>query len=453
MGIAGAGMTPLAELLLGAGGRVTGCDAHPGPGIGRLEAIGASIAVGHDPAHIEGCVALVVTAAVPPDHPEIRTARAVGIPVLKRAEALGGIVNRGLVVGIAGTHGKTTTTALTTAVLAAAGFDPTGFVGARVSAWGGNLRPGGDHTYVVEADEYDRSFLTLRPRIAVVTTLEADHLDIYGNLQAIEDAFADFLAAVPPNGVVAGCADDSGVARLLARVPVERDVMTYGTSAGASIRAEQLQPDRSGTRFLVRERGVLLGEAQLSVPGLHNVRNALAAACVARQLGAEWPAIREGLASYRGVDRRFETVGEAGGVLFVDDYAHHPTEIAATLQAARASHPERRVLAIFQPHLYSRSRDFAPEFGRALAAADRVLVTDIYAAREQPIAGITGALIADAARGAGADVRYIPARKDVPDVALEELRSGDLCLTMGAGNLDSAVREVLARMSGIAATH
>ncbi len=452
MGIAGAGMTPLAELLLGAGGRVTGCDAHPGPGIGRLEAVGASIVVGHDRGHIEGCTALVVTAAVPPDHSEIRAARDLGIPVLKRAEALGGIVNRGLVVGIAGTHGKTTTTALTTAVLAAAGFDPTGFVGARVSAWGGNLRAGGDHTYVVEADEYDRSFLTLRPRIAVVTTLEADHLDIYGNLQAIEDAFADFLAAVPPNGVVAGCADDSGVARLLPRVPAEREVVTYGTSAGSMIRAEQIQPDRSGTRFVVRERGALLGEAQLSAPGLHNVRNALAAVCVARKLGAEWPAIREGLASYQGVDRRFETVGEAGGVFFVDDYAHHPTEIAATLQAARASHPERRVLAIFQPHLYSRSRDFAPEFGRALAAADRVLVTDVYAAREKPIAGITGALIADAARDAGADVRYVPVRDDVADAALEELRPGDLCLTMGAGNLDSAAREVLARLSGVLAS-
>jgi UDP-N-acetylmuramate--alanine ligase len=224
--------------------------------------------------------------------------------------------------------------------------------------------------------------------------------------------------------------------------------VTYGTNAGCTVRAEQLRPDAEGTEFRVRERGTTLGEAHLSAPGLHNVRNALAAICVARELGAEWPAIREGLASYRGVDRRFETVGAAGGVLFVDDYAHHPTEIAATLQAARASHAGRRLFAIFQPHLYSRSRDFAPEFGRALAAADRVVVTDIYAAREKPIPGITGVLIADAARAAGANVRYVQARDDVPDAALEELRPGDLCLTMGAGNLDSAAREMLTRLGG-----
>lgn len=446
MGIGGAGMTPLAELLLGAGGRVTGCDSHASPGTQRLGEAGARVVYGHDPAHIDGCTALVVTAAVPPGHPEIQAAHALGIPVLKRAEALGGIVNRGLVVGIAGTHGKTTTTALSTAVLAAGELNPTGFVGARVSSWGGNLRRGGDELYVVEADEYDRSFLTLRPRIAVVTTLEADHLDIYGSLQAIEDAFAQFLSPVPRDGAVIGCADDSGTGRLLARLPAGPALISYGTGAGAMLRGEDVRTENGETRFEVRERGTRLGTARLRVPGLHNVRNALAAVAVGRQLGMEWAQIQQGLASYAGVDRRFEWIGEAGGVVVVDDYAHHPTEISATLQAARAAYPERRVVAVFQPHLYSRSRDFAPEFGRALAASDRAIVTDIYAAREAPIPGITGSLVANAAQHAGADVRYVPDRGEVSAAILEELRPGDLCLTLGAGNLDSAAREVLAAL-------
>lgn len=452
MGIGGAGMTPLAELLLGAGGRVTGCDAHTGPGTRRLEQAGAVVVEGHDPAHIDGCTALVVTAAVAADHPEIQAARARGIPVLKRAEALGGIVNRGLVVGIAGTHGKTTTTALTTATLAAAGLNPTGFVGARVSAWGGNLRPGGDQVYVVEADEYDRSFLTLRPRIAVVTTLEADHLDIYGSLDAIEEAFAQFVSPVAGDGVVIGCADDSGTARLMARIPPGPRVISYGTTAGSMLRAENVRTEPGATRFEVRERGTRLGTARLRVPGLHNVRNALAAAGVARELGGEWPDIQAGLDAYSGVDRRFELVGEAGGVVVVDDYAHHPTEIQATLQAARAAYPDRRIVAVFQPHLYSRSRDFAPAFGRALAASDLALLTDIYAAREKPIPGISGTLIADAAERAGARVRYVAAREEVPAAVLEELRPRDLCLTLGAGNLDAAAREVLAGLQNRART-
>ncbi len=444
VGIGGAGMTPLAELFLRAGARVTGCDALPGAGTAALQELGAEVSAGHDPAHVAECDAVVVTAAVRPDHPEIAAARARGIPVLKRAEALGAVVNGGTVVGIAGTHGKTTTTALTTAVLSAAGMDPTGFVGARVPGWGGNLHAGGDRLYVVEADEYDRSFLHLRPSIAVVTTLEADHLDIYGTLDAIEEAFLTFAESVPDGGLIAGCADDPGVGRLLPRLRGgEERVTTYGTSAGAMLRAEEIQQAAGVTTFTVRERGVPLGRARLNAPGLHNVRNALAAVAVGRRLGTEWDAIAAGLEAYGGVDRRFEHVGEAGEVLVVDDYAHHPTEIAATLAAARASYPGRRVVAVFQPHLYSRTRDFAGDFGRALAAADRVLVTDIYAAREQPIPGITGEMIVRAARSAGAEVEYVPVRTEVVERAAATVRPGDVCLTMGAGDLNAAARELL----------
>ncbi|MDQ3389615.1 MAG: Mur ligase family protein, partial [Gemmatimonadota bacterium] len=314
MGIGGAGMAPIAELLLRAGFRVTGCDAQPGAAARALEQKGAELQTGHDPAHLEGCTALVMTAAVPADHPEVQAARARGIPVLKRAAALGAIVNRGTVVGISGTHGKTTTSALTTGVLAAAGLDPTGFVGARVPAWGGNLRRGGDALYVVEADEYDRSFLTLSPHIAVVTTLEADHLDIYGSLAAVEEAFMKFAASVPAEGHVVVCGDDHGAARLAAALPRAGGVVTYGTGAGSMFRAEDVRSLEGETRFTVRERGIRLGEARLRSSGLHNVRNALAAVTVGRLLEAKWSLIAEGIASFAGVDRRFEDVGEAEGV-------------------------------------------------------------------------------------------------------------------------------------------
>ncbi len=443
VGIGGAGMAPLAEMLLLTGAKVTGCDAHPSPTSTLLEQRGAVVRQGHDPSHVEGCVAVVMTAAVPDDHPEIAAARARGIPVLKRAKALGAIVNHGTVVGIAGTHGKTTTTTMTTTVLAAAGLEPTGFVGAHVPAWGGNLRRGGDRLYVVEADEYDRSFHQLRPTLAVVTTLEADHLDIYGSLEAVEESFLTYAELVPDDGMVACCADDHGAARLanLLRGGPER-VVTYGLNAGAMLRAEDVQATGGGSRFTVRERGKKLGTAALSIPGIHNIRNALAAIAVARRLDVQWDAIARGLADFGGVDRRFEVLGEAGRVLFVDDYAHHPTEIEATMAAARASYPDRRLVAVFQPHLYSRTRDFAPAFATALAAADVVFLTDIYAAREQPIEGVTGELILDPLRASGADVRYIVERADVVDTVAGELRAGDLCITMGAGNLDIAAREL-----------
>jgi UDP-N-acetylmuramate--alanine ligase len=444
VGIGGAGMAPLAEMLLLAGGRVTGCDAHPNHASQLLAERGAEVAQGHDPAHVAGCVAVVMTAAVPDYHPEIAAARARGIPVLKRAKALGAIVDHGTVVGIAGTHGKTTTTTLATTVLAAAGMDPTGFVGARVPAWGGNLHRGGDRLYVVEADEYDRSFHQLRPTIAVVTTLEADHLDVYGSLEAVEEAFLVYAESTPDEGMVACCADDHGAARLANRLRggPER-VLTYGLAAGSMLRAEDVDLAGGGSRFTVRERGKALGRARLGAPGLHNVRNALAAVAVARRLGAEWGEIERGLAEFGGVDRRFERLGEAGGVLFVDDYAHHPTEVEATLGAARAAHPDRRLVLVFQPHLYSRTRDFAPEFARALAWADVLFLTGVYAAREQPIPGVTGELIAGPARAAGADVRYVPDRADVVEAVAAELRPGDLCVTMGAGNLDEAARELM----------
>ena len=445
MGIAGAGMTPLADLLLRLGGQVTGCDNRLIPALDSLRARGAKIMSGHEASHVAGCAALIITAAVPADHPEIRAAREHGIPVIKRAQALGMLVNSSTVVAVAGTHGKTTTSTLTASVLASAGLNPTALVGGRVPEWGGNLLPGGDAIFVVEADEYDRSFLALHPDVAVVTTLEADHLEVYGSLQAIEDAFADFLAPVPGDGTIAVCADDRGAARMAFRLSDQPErVVTYGTSAGAMVRAEDVRYEGAETVFSVRERGQMLGTARLRAPGLHNVRNALAAAVVGRHFRAPWEAIAAGLRSYGGIDRRFEHVGEAAGVLVIDDYAHHPTELRATLDAARAAHPDRRIVAVFQPHLYSRTRDFAAEFGQALALSDVALVTDVYASRELPIPGVSGELVAEAASRAGAAVVYLPTRDALAADVAELLRPGDLCLTLGAGDLDAAAREILA---------
>jgi UDP-N-acetylmuramate--alanine ligase len=446
MGVAGAGMISLAELFLRSGLSVTGCDLSPREAAQALTPLGARVLSGHDPEHVEDISALVVTAAVPSDHPEILRARELGVPVLKRAEALGEWVAQGQVVGVAGTHGKTTTTAMATDVMASAGLDPTGLVGGRVAAWGSNLRFGGGRLFVVEADEYDRSFLHLKPQVAVVTNVEADHLDVYGDLEGVQEAFRIFLDGIPAEGHVAVCGDDHGASRLLPGLGGR--ALTYGLNPGAQLRAVGLREEKEGTRFSVVEEGDPQGEITLRVPGRHNVQNALGAAMAARFLGVGWEAISRGLGEFQGVGRRFQALGEVGGVLVVDDYAHHPTEIEATLAAARDRFPNRRIVAVFQPHLYSRTRDFAKEFGQALAGADEVWVADIYPAREQPIPGVDGTLVAQAARDAG--VEDVEFHGDLSDLAAEisqRLRSGDVCLTMGAGSIEFLGKEILAGLS------
>ncbi|HSM06894.1 MAG TPA: UDP-N-acetylmuramate--L-alanine ligase [Longimicrobiales bacterium] len=433
VGIGGAGMYALAELAVRQGLRVTGCDAKESAATRRLKEMGVPVQTGHDAGHVTGAAAVVTTAAVPADHPELRAARTAGIPVWKRAQALGQVVNRGRVVAVAGTHGKTSTTALTVHVLAEAGLDPTGLVGGSVPAWGGNLRAGGD-LFVVEADEYDRSFHTLEPDVAVVTNLEADHLDIYGDYAGVRDAFHHFLGLLRPGGRAVLCADDSGSASLLARAPGAG--YSYGLSAGSQLRAVELQPREGGVDFRILEDGVDRGGARLPVPGDHNLRNALAAAAVARIFEASWDAIRAGWESFTGVGRRFQRLGEHGGVVVLDDYAHHPTEIAATLGAVRETWADRRVVAVFQPHLYSRTRDFALEFGEALAAADQVWVTDVFPAREDPIPGVDGGVVARAVARQGTEVREHPALEGLAEALTSELRPGDLVVTLGAGSIE-----------------
>jgi UDP-N-acetylmuramate--alanine ligase len=436
VGAGGAGMSGIAEvLLLSTPLEISGCDIALSENTERLQKLGAKIAVGHDPRHVEEADLLVVSSAVDTGNPEVARAIAMGVPVIRRAEMLGEIMRLKQGVAVAGTHGKTTTTSLTGLVLTEAGFDPTIVVGGQVRILGTNARLGKGDFLVAEADEYDRSFLELTPVVAVVTNVEADHLDCYKDLADILDAFAIFANRVPFYGSVVACLDDAGVRQLLPRI--KRRVVTYGESPEAAIRAVDIRLEASGTEFEVREGETWsLGRVHLSLPGKHNVLNALAAVAVGRELSIPFPVIARALAEFTGVVRRFERKGERNGVLVVDDYAHHPTEIAATLAAARQVYPQRRLVALFQPHLFSRTRDFAKEFGKSLAAADFAIVTDVYPSREKPIPGITGRLVSDAVTAAGGkSVLYVEEKSRVPRELVRVLAPGDLLVTLGAGDV------------------
>ena len=446
LGACGAGMAPLAELLLRSGASLSGCDATTGPAAPLLRRLGMHLTEGHDPEHVHGAAAVVYTPAVPDDHPELAEARELGVPLLKRAAALGDLVAEGRVVGVAGTHGKTTTSAMATHVLEGAGVDPTGIVGGEVRGWNGSLRPGGRGVFVVEADEYDRSFLHLAPEVAVVTAVEPDHLDTHGDLAGLRASFSLFLERVAPEGAIWVCGDDSGAARL--GVHGGSRARSYGFGAGACLRALKLRPTPSGSSFEVFEDGARAGTFTVRMPGRHNVLNALAAIGVGRSFGAGWERIRSGLAAYRGVRRRYELLGNAGGVQVVDDYAHHPTEIAATLESARRRAPARRLVAVFEPHLYTRTRDLCGEFGRALALADATWVTEVYPARELPIEGVHGTLVAEATEAAGGKVSYHPELATLAAAVAGELAPGDVCVVMGAGSIERVAGELVELLSG-----
>ena len=438
VGIAGAGMSALAELMHRRGARVTGCDANPA-NAPDLATLGISVVTGHDPSHAESAGSLVVTSAMPREHPELVRARERGIPVIRRAEALAEAIAGGDVAAIAGTHGKTTTTVMTTDALRAAGLEPTGIAGGRVGAWKGNLSVGGEKLFVVEADEYDRSFLALTPTVAVVTNVEADHLDIYEDLDDIRGAFSRFMA---PAGALVLCDDDAGVRSLA--LPTGAQVIRYGiVSPDARLRAMEIRQANGGSAFRAIFDDERVCDVQLRVPGMHNVLNALAALGTGLALGADPTRLAQGLGAFGGVERRFQKIGEANGVLVVDDYAHHPTELTATLSAARAAYPNRRIVAAFQPHLFSRTRDFAREFGEALGAADAAYLTEIYPAREKPIDGVTAGLIADAASHAGRPVAWRGTRDALAPALADAVREGDLVLTLGAGDITRTGPELL----------
>lgn len=441
MGIAGAGMSGLALLARQQGVTITGCDNDPS-GAADLAGLGVEIWRGHDPGHVRGIRALVVTAAVPGDHPELERARAQGVPVIRRADALSQAVAGGTVVAVAGTHGKTTTTVMVTEALAAAGRDPTGLAGGRVARWGGNARVGGRELYVVEADEFDRAFLSLRPTVAVVNNIEADHLECYdGSVAALEDAFAEFAGRA--RRAIVG-ADDPGAARLARRLA--RPVWRVGLGGEADVRIVAPEFKETGSRARIALPGGRTVELGLRVPGLHNLRNAAAALAVVLELEADVAPALAALAAFEGVGRRFERVGEAHGVTIVDDYAHHPTEVQATLAAARQAFPRRRVVAVFQPHLFSRTALHGEALGRALAAADVVVVAPIYAAREQPVAGVSADLVVRGAVRAGATTVAVRERAALTACVAETVQTGDVVFTLGAGDVTRVGPELIRQL-------
>jgi UDP-N-acetylmuramate--alanine ligase len=441
MGIGGAGMSALALIACRRGVAVTGCDVDLS-GAGDLRALGVGLSEGHDPSHLAGVRAVVVTAAVPSSHPELERARELGLPIVPRKVALAELIEGADAVGISGTHGKTTTTVMTTEALTAAGLNPTGIAGGRVSTWGGNALVAGDQLFVVEADEFDQAFLTLHPKVAVVNNVEPDHLECYGSMAALEDAFVEFAGRAR---IAIVSADDPGARKVGQRVGTT--VRRFGLDPDADLRISDVVQSEDRTKARVRWRGGGSIGLNLKVPGLHNLRNAVAALGVVEAMGGKLEPAAAALNEFQGVGRRFERLGEFAGVAVVDDYAHHPSELTATLSAARQAFPGRRLVAVFQPHLYSRTAAHGQAMGQALAAADLVIVTEIYPAREQPIAGVSGQQVADAAERAGADARFEPTRAEVGRTVYQALRAGDVVLTLGAGDITRVAPELVRWLS------
>jgi UDP-N-acetylmuramate--alanine ligase len=440
IGIGGAGMSALARLMLAQGVPVSGSDAKESRRLSALRALGAQVHVGHGIECLDGeppASVVVASTAIPPTNPEVVEARRRGLPVWTRAEALNAVMAGRQPIAIAGTHGKTTTTSMVTVALQACGEDPSFAIGSELQSSGTNAHWGTGPHFVVEADESDGSFLAITPRVAVVTNVEADHLDHWADLASIEDAFVRFCAATKEtDGVAVLCADDPGARRVAERARAEGvRVVTYGQSADADVRiTDPIASDRGWT-FSVMDHGVRRGRVTLQVPGMHNALNAAAAWAVVSVLGAPVAEAAEGLEAFTGTQRRFELRGQVDGIRVYDDYAHHPTEVEVTLRAAREVAGDGRVVVAFQSHRYTRTSIFALDFGRALGLADEVVVLEVYSAGEQPIPGASGAVIAAAVPLPADRVHFEPSWAQVPRVVVERARTGDVVLTMGAGDV------------------
>src|SRR6185437_5404648 len=433
--IGGAGMSGIARIMLARGVPVSGCDSAHSPQLEDLSELGAQVSVGHSAAHLSDIDTLVISSAIRADNAELVAARQRGIRVLHRAAALASLMIGRQGIAIAGTHGKTTVTSMITTVLRRCGADPSYVIGGTLADTGVGAAEGTGTTFVAEADESDGSFLMLAPDAAVVTCIEADHLDNYGSLAEIEHAFASFASRITAGGLLLTAADDAGARRLVraalaSSLPVR--LVSYGESEDADYRVASVIPIGMTTQFEIAYGGEAV-KLEIAVPGRHNAKNAVAAFALAVELGFDRDSVLAGLASYRGAMRRMEPKGEVAGVRVLDSYAHHPTELAVDLAAARDVAVGGRVIAIFQPHLFSRTRIFAAEFGRALGAADEVFVLDVYAAREDPEPGVTGALVAEAVPGGRAS--FCPDVGAVPSAIADTAKPGDVVLTMGAGDV------------------
>jgi len=434
IGVGGAGMSGIAHVLHERGVAVTGSDLKLSRYARMLASEGVPVAVGHDAANLGDPELVVVSSAIPESNPELKEARRRGIPVWQRAQMLAHLAGDQKTVAVAGTHGKTSTSSMMAQMLAVMGEDPTFLIGGELNDMGGNARCGKGRWYVVEADESDGSFLNLDPYVAVVTNVEADHLDHYSDIEEVRETFAEFLGKVSPEGVAVLCADAPGLLELASACPAR--VVTYGRAEGADARVVEMSPDGLGHRFTVEFADGARVEARVALPGAHMALNATAALAVAWALGLDVSAAAEGLSSFSGVRRRFERVGEVGGVTVVDDYAHHPTEVAATLAGAREA-GFGRIWVVFQPHRYSRTAALGQDFGPVFGDADRVVLMDVYGAGETPIPGVSGKTVLDAVLEARprSRVAYFPHRADVEQYLTGQVREGDLVMTMGAGDV------------------
>ncbi|HEX6232308.1 MAG TPA: UDP-N-acetylmuramate--L-alanine ligase [Jiangellaceae bacterium] len=442
VGIGGAGMSGIARILLARGIPVSGSDAKNSSALASLRALGADINIGHEAPYVKGADTVVVSTAIREDNPEVVEARRLGLRVLPRAAALASVMAGHRAIAVAGTHGKTTTTSMLTVALQHCGADPSFAIGGHLNESGANAHNGSGEFFVAEADESDGSFLAYQPEVAIVTNVEADHLDNYGTAEKYVAAFDDFVGRL--TGFLVVCADDAGSRALGERARARGiDVRTYGESPDADVRLAGLDLATSGVSFDLVEHGGQHGRVNLRVPGRHNALNAAAAFTAAHGLGFPSADVRDGLAGFTGTRRRFELKGYAGGVWVYDDYAHHPTEVAAVLAAARPLAGAGRLVAVFQPHLFSRTRIFADEFGRALGAADEVIVMDVYAAREDPEPGVTGALVAALVQLPPAHVVFEPSWSAVAARVAERVRPGDIVITFGAGDVTLLGPEIL----------
>lgn len=444
VGIGGSGMSGIAEVLLNLRYTVSGSDMSESEAVVHLRGLGGIIHIGHAAAHVEGADVVVTSTAIRSDNPEVVEARRRGIPVIPRAEMLGELMRMKSGIAVAGTHGKTSVTSMVAQVLHLAGLDPTIVIGGRLNILGSSAKLGRGDLMVTEADESDGSFLMLRPKIGIITNIDREHLDHYGSMQALVDAFTTFANTIPFYGQVIACGDCEIVRSMLPRLT--RRVLTYGLGEDVDLRATDLSFDGPLSRFKVHTRSGELGAMTLGAPGRHQVVNALAAVAAGLDCDVAFADIADALGRFAGADRRFQIKGEAQGILVVDDYGHHPTEIAATLAAAREGWG-RRIVAVFQPHRYTRVRDLMLDFAGAFSDAATVLVTDIYPAGEEPIPGITGATMAEALTAAGhGDVRLVGDLKKVPAALEDATGDGDLVLTLGAGTVTRVGDLFLARL-------
>jgi UDP-N-acetylmuramate--alanine ligase len=433
VGIGGIGMSGIAEILLNKGFEVSGSDLNLTEVTNRLAELGAKIYEGHSSENVKDADVLVYSSAVIPDNPEVRAAADRNIPIIKRAEMLAETMRMQYGIGIAGTHGKTTTTSMVGLTLTEGGIDPTIIVGGKLSGLGGtNARLGNGEFIVVEADEFDRTFLKLTPTIAAITTLEREHLDTYKDLDDIKTAFIEFANKVPFYGFVVICLDEPALQDIIPFI--NKTVFTYGATAQADVRAIDIEFEGFSSKYTVIYKGKELGTVKLNIPGEHYVKNSLVAVTIGMELGIDFKVIKKALEKFKGVYRRFETKYK-NDILVLDDYAHHPTESSATLAGIRAAW-DRRLVVVFQPHLYSRTKDFYQDFGRSFLNSDVFICTDIYPAREKPIEGVTGEMIANMTKKYGhKNVIYVPDKKDIPKKLMELKKKDDIIITMGAGDI------------------